>query len=134
MPWGPMTNVILASAKSHGILEKITTVWWGQSHDSTLDFVGVKALAMTSTSVSPVAIPAGLSPSLFTQGVREAILVVEAARAAVLSNLADFTYVKDDGITYEGALTVTAKMMTESLAWKPSISPRIWFKVCSRSS
>ena len=71
---------------------------------------------MTSTSVSPVAIPAGLSPSLFTQGVREAILVVEAARAAVLSNLADFTYVKDDGITYEGALTVTAKMMTESLS------------------
>lgn len=117
-PWGAMTNAVLQSCKDHGVLDKVTTVWWGQSHDTTLDFVGVKAVAMTTTSNTPMPYTPGYSPSVFAQGVRESVVASEAIRSYVNRHQDKFHYqYTSSGVTYDvyPELTFTPNMMTEAL-------------------
>jgi branched-chain amino acid transport system substrate-binding protein len=94
MPWGSMVESMLEAFQNEGLLQMVTTVWWGTSHDNTLDYAGSKAIVLASTSGSPVPVPEGVSASIFAQGVRIGILMTEVARLAIKRNLAHFTYDK----------------------------------------
>jgi branched-chain amino acid transport system substrate-binding protein len=94
MPWGAMTNAYLKVFKDHGILDKVTTVWWGTSHDITNEFAGVKAISLATSGLSPIPVTSGSSPTLFAQGVREAVIVTEAVRKALKENIGLMSYAK----------------------------------------
>lgn len=90
-PWGGMVEAVLGSAKRAGVLDKMTTIWWGQSHDTGKEFLTAKAMSLTGT-LPTIAVPSGRSQSVFFQGVREAIIVTEAVRNYISTHESNYEY------------------------------------------
>ena len=90
-PWGGMVAAVLRSAKGAGVLDKMTTIWWGQSHDIGKEFLTAKAMSLTGT-LPTIAVPSGRSQSVFFQGVREAIVVTEAVRNYISTHERNYEY------------------------------------------
>jgi hypothetical protein len=117
-PWSSMTENLLSSASERNMLSMVTTVWWGMSFDTSPKHIGVKAIAM-ATSVLPVAVPAGMSPSVFANAFRDGVLVTEAARQYILANQNAFSYeykkTNAPSKWYYYNISLTSNMMSTAL-------------------